>query len=138
MNKRRLLKLADLLDADAKNKKGVQFDLTTWAGKVSKRGELPEVSCGTQACAMGLAVISGAFKRAGLTALYDKNYIGLGYAVIPKFGRKAGYAAAESLFDISAQQARHLFSPAHYENRKGAKAEMAVAQRIRQLVATTR
>src|SRR5580704_5650057 len=63
MNKRRLLKLADLLEADAKNKKGIQFDYHHW-GSVGNREE--PLSCGTSACALGLAAISGAFTRAGL------------------------------------------------------------------------
>ena len=65
MNKRRLLKLADLLEADAENKTGVQFDLKGWGH--SHDDDTPvAVSCGTTACAMGLAVLSGAFADAGL------------------------------------------------------------------------
>lgn len=32
MNKRRLLKLADLLEADARNRKGIKFDLGSVGG----------------------------------------------------------------------------------------------------------
>jgi hypothetical protein len=61
VNKKRLLKLADLLEADAKNRKGIKFDLGTVAMSSAEdgnfiKGELePSVSCNTVACAMGLA-----------------------------------------------------------------------------------
>jgi hypothetical protein len=77
VNKKRLLKLADLLEADAKNKKGVAFDLTAWAKKKCdgddyyspysfQREEKVEVSCNTAACAWGLGAISGVFKKQGV------------------------------------------------------------------------
>jgi len=66
MNKRRLLKLADLLEADAKNKKGVKFDLGTWGNLNEGTPEEEVISCGTTACAAGLAAMSGAFKKEGL------------------------------------------------------------------------
>lgn len=54
--KKRLLKLADLLMKDARNKKGVMFDLSLLAKK--ENGGDPEPTCGTKACAMGLAAIT--------------------------------------------------------------------------------
>ena len=100
MNKRRLLKLADLLEADAKNKRGLQFNLSEW-GTSLDYGSPASISCGTTACAMGLAVLSGAFKRAGLSNFFPKGSSG----VSPVFrkGRKiyAGFEAAVALFDIS-------------------------------------
>ena len=69
MQKRRLLKLAAMLQADAKNKKGIQFDIGT-VGRPSTDIFTPfdaskpiPLDCGTTACAMGLAVISGEFKK---------------------------------------------------------------------------
>ena len=44
MNKKRLLKLADLLEADANNPKGIKFDMGTWG---DGKGEVADVSCRT-------------------------------------------------------------------------------------------
>jgi hypothetical protein len=141
MNKRRLLKLADLLEADAKNKKGIKFDLGT-VGRPSdseknfKVGELePAVSCNTAACAMGLAAISGAFKRQGLSFVITR----FGDINCTIDGRGHFYAtAAERLFEISEPEAMFLFSPSEYcdeEPTTGAKGERFVAKRIRDFVA---
>jgi hypothetical protein len=140
MNKHRLLKLADLLEADAKNKKGVKFDLHVVAQASDyltiEDADAPYsagADCGTTACAMGLAAISGAFKRAGLSfRIYDR-------AIETTFnGRKVEYdRAAMRLFEITGVQAAFLFSPGYYptEKREGAAGERYVAKRIRNLVA---
>lgn len=137
MNKRRLLKLALLLEADAKKRKGLQFDLGTWG--LSYEGGMA-VSCNTKACAMGLAALSGAFKRDGLT-----------YEVVPRFiedptlgsrinisfnGRGLPINAAKRLFEITAPQAEWLFLPDSYEDCPvSKKGERIVAKRIRDFVA---
>lgn len=139
MNKKRLLKLADLLEADAKNKKGIKFDIYT-LGRASQywddNGDRIEfdaaIDCGTIACAMGLAAISGEFKRAGLSYRIDDQHI-----VTTFKGRKMEFdLAAKRLFDISLREAEFLFTPAPYpENkREGAAGERFVAKRIRDLV----
>lgn len=130
MNKRRLLKLAGLLERDAKRKTGIQFDLNTW-GDVSNP-EKP-VSCGTQACAMGLAALSGEFKRAGLKASVN----GYGGVEFNWNGRNTGdgILVAQRLFDISDDDASQLFYASRYRTTEGAVAERAVAKRIRALVA---
>lgn len=90
MNKRRLLKLADLLEEDAANAKGVKFDLRVVAchakkhkeaptspyddGRYFRPGERPTLDCGTAAGAVGLAVLSGAFKRQGFTYQIDPDH----------------------------------------------------------------
>lgn len=134
MNKRRLLKLADLLEANAKNEKGAKFDLSGWGG--SEQGPVA-VSCGTTACAAGLAVISGAFKRAGLfnaSGSPDGIHPGLH---VTKHNRLYGFDALEKLFDLGFQESSWLFSDGYYprELRRGAKGERAVAKRIRDFVA---
>jgi hypothetical protein len=130
VNKRRLLKLADLLEADAKNKKGIKFDLGTWGN--SDDDEV-SVSCGTTACAMGLAVVSGAFKRAGLTNHYSDN----ADSICPRFDGYVGFAAAAALFDIEYNAATFLFEDTFYPEHKkrGAAGERYVAKRIRDFVA---
>ncbi len=139
MNKRRLLKLASLLEADAKNKKGIKFDISIIAAKAKKdiygyipfaKGEKPKADCGTAACAIGLACVSGAFKSAGLT--YDIKSGGLA----PKVGRNAAFEAAYKIFGLSEGGGDFLFLPSSYKGRQaGAKGERAVAKRIRDFVA---
>lgn len=136
MNKRRLLKLAYLLEADAKNKKGIKFDLGT-VGEASNWGTnefQPGMNCGTTACAMGLAAISGAFKRSA----------GLSYRVCDTElmttlnGKRADYAiAATKVFEISEADAHFLFTSSFYANAptEGAEGERYVAKRIRDFVA---
>lgn len=133
MNKKRLLKLADLLEADAKNKNGIMFDMGTF-GWVED--EKKPVSCGTQACAMGLAGLSGAFKRAGLAAqIHENGSVGFRWN-----GRKvlSGFTAAERLFEIGSYEANDLFGSESVQinGGQGAAAELAVAKRIRQFVKT--
>jgi hypothetical protein len=139
MNKRRLLKLADLLEADAKDRKGIKFDLDTW-GYTSKRslavndGPIPAVSCETTACAMGLAALSGAFKREGLT--YTVRDTPSFMQVDVKMGRAEGLDAAAKLFGITRTTAGWLFLDDNYDgSTTKAVGERAVAKRIRNFVA---
>jgi hypothetical protein len=130
MNTERLLKLADLLEADAKNKKGIKFDLGLWG--FSDDGPA-SISCGTSACAVGLAVLSGAFKSDGLT-----NYYGdLSGRICPSFDDVDGFEAVERLFNISNLEANFLFLDENYPSNKttGAVGERFVAKRIRDFVA---
>jgi hypothetical protein len=141
MNKRRLLKLADLLEADANNKTGVRFNLGTVVnpGKnLPKDAKTVPVSCGTQACAMGLAAITGAFKRNGLSyridARPDETFI-----ETTMYGTDIEYDdAAMELFGISYEEANFLFTPSFYPSRSpktGSRGELLVAKRIRDFVA---
>lgn len=138
MNKRRLLKLAGLLEADAKNKKGIKFNLGVWAAPadgtdMSDRTE-PAVDCNTQACAVGLACISGAFKRQGLTYVYRMGFFG-NLILIPKFRHRREFSAVQAFFGISEVEAEWLFQPGSYAHGVGAKGERAVAKRLRDFVA---
>lgn len=134
MNKRKLLKLADLLEKDAANPKGVKFDIRTW-GSSNKE---PNVSCGTAACAMGLAALSGAFRGLKAKPAYcfwepDTNYI------TPWFDDHEGMDAASALFDIRYEEAEWLFDPTSYSasRQTGKRGELAVAKRIRDFAAGT-
>jgi hypothetical protein len=131
MNKRRLLKLADLLEADAKNRNGVRFDLETF-GSTKNVKKFVEPNCGTVACAVGLACVSGAFKRSGL----DFDVDGDG-EIIPSFNGMNGCWASENFFELSTDEFDFLFVDDSYpkEFRKGAKGERYVAKRIRDFVA---
>lgn len=142
MQKRRLLKLAAMLQADAKNKKGIQFDIGT-VGRPSALGTFFEarkpvvLDCGTTACAMGLAALSGEFKKAGLTYKIDKGW--LQQQIMLKWkGRELDYdKAAMNLFNITTDQANYLFSPWTYPwaKRTGAKGEREVVRRIKRVIA---
>jgi hypothetical protein len=129
VNKRRLLRLADLLEANAKNEKGVKFDLDSWAklppGKVT-------LDCRTTACAVGLACISGEFEE--LT--YRRGLL-TPSKLIPLFRELIGWDAVERFFGLNEDRAYRLFNDKFYppEKRKGAKGERAVAYRIRRMVA---
>src|SRR5258706_528932 len=104
MNKRRLLKLADLLEADAKNKNGIKFDMADWGLVADPENPL---SCGTDACAMGLAALSGAFRRAGLTA---STPAGGRISFFWRGHESDGISAATKLFDIDRNDATDLFA----------------------------
>lgn len=140
MRKDLLLKLADLLEADAAKPDGIKFDLRAWAYDANvgtpeenmlSPGQDVTLNCNTAACAMGLAALSGIFKEEGLTweiNLY--NNMGIRYE------GWANYDAAAKLFDIGSGSACYLFCPDEYplEMRKGAEAERFVAKRIREFV----
>lgn len=143
MKKARLLKLAGLLEADAADPKGIKFDLRTWGRSAD---EAIPVSCGTKACAMGLAALSGAFKGAGLTWTINENdgcgdegcaiCSGTDRRIEIFCGGEEGFGAAAKLFGISDDIAAWLFSSYGYKtlDSKGKRGELAVAARIRGLV----
>jgi hypothetical protein len=134
MQKKRLLKLADLLEADAKNKTGVQFDLKGWG---AGSGDEPSVDCGTKACAIGLACISGEFKKSGLS--YRMMRGGGRWTILPAFDDTYGFAAVQKFFGLTSGQAENIFHALAYDttSQTGAKGERAVAKRIRELVASS-
>lgn len=133
---KRLLKLADLLMADARSNKGIKFDFSDW-GHVKHKfaGLLPgnraPVSCATTACAMGLAAVSGAFKRQGL----DHEVVGGFLRFTIKGEHVYGHYAARQLFGIPPNDAAWLFTAGHPGRGKGPAAERAVAKRLRDYVA---
>lgn len=146
MHKKRLLKLVRLLEKDAKNKKGIKFDLDVVAqhsrpgredswGVCSQqfiKGETPTLDCGTAACAVGLAAISGAFKREGFTYTITVHW-----GIEPKYKRTVGFGSAECrFFELRKEESEFLFGPDSYAGRMvGARGELRVAKRIRDFVA---
>ena len=131
-----LRKLARMLDRDADNKKGIRFDLSIF-GKTKvphdqlkvtafgfltvKRGFKPELSCGTTACAVGYAALSGKFK--GLSYTVDED------GAIHVDG-------SNKVFDLTNEQWEFLFEDSSYEGvTTGARGERKVAKRIRQFCA---
>ncbi len=141
MKKQRLLKLADLLEEDARKRTGVKFNMSTVINTKKAEDGMVKLDCGTQACAMGLAALSGAFKRAGLgyeiggTTLKDDGSLDI---FTTMEGEYCEYdKAASELFEITPAQADFLFHPGYYPNEKlrGAVSERFVARRIRDFVA---
>lgn len=130
MKKRALLKLVDLLQADAKKKTGIQFDFSSWGLTRSPKKLL---SCETTACAMGLAVISGEF--ADLQP--NLAYLRAGSIRATYRGRAVSMIeAAQKVFGLTTTDAKSLF--VHRDGLRfirGANAERAVAKRIREFVA---
>lgn len=137
----RLLKLADLLMADAKRKNGVKFNMGNW-GEISDPKNA--LSCGTQACAFGLAAISGVFKRVGLD--YELSEMKRNYVDSTNFqeieflwkGRRTSPTpVAMELFGLTELEADTLFGGSvgpECSTYRGAEAERSVAKRIRKLV----
>lgn len=148
MNKERLLKLADLLEADAANPEGIKFDLSFWGADAQysgadwdtkealqgqgvglKPGRAIPVNCGTAACAVGLAAISGVFADEGLGYKLTCNG-----ELSPMFDENESWDAVYDFFGLTEEQATSLFSDASYTVKRGAEAELAVATRIRRFV----
>jgi hypothetical protein len=136
---RRLLKLADLLKADARNKKGIKFDLRSW-GRVASAAA--PVSCGTTACAAGLAAISGVFKRQGLGYEYFGSgsiYITLhGACKEPDDSFDGSFISVREFFGLTNNEACWLFLSSYYHpglSTFGAEGERNVEKRIRNFVA---
>lgn len=144
MHVERLQRMAKLLRDDAANPTGVQFDLGTWGSaaeiavpEMDRWRELAAdrkvpVSCGTQACAFGLAAISGAFAAEGLGYRVSMG----GFNIIPTLRDDydvvhTQFDAAARLFDITMGDASYFFDPDYYEETpKKAEGEIEVAERI--------
>lgn len=165
MHADRLIKLAELLERDAANPEGVKFDLGTWAapsepyeryrrvqfaaddlgidddlhgcGEVMVGfAHLPKITCGTTACALGLAMLSGEFTEWGLggsAEILGDNEVQLA----PSCNDETGFNAGAELFGITYHDSEYLFDPSSYggDTPREAEGELLVAQRIRDFVA---
>jgi hypothetical protein len=132
MNRERLKRLAMLLD-DYRDQNMPRFDLQNWGISETQRGGflwLRQNTCGTAACAVGLACRSGVFSVEGLTYSSDKNG-----GLTPIFGELEGWNAVKSFFDVDQDQAVRLFAEHSYAVTEGEAAAQAVAARIRQMIA---
>lgn len=147
MREDRLLKLADVVEADANNPVGFKFDLATWAAPIlvaenpndqqvrydsgwESDARIP-LDCHTAACAVGVGCLSGAFKDEGLGYEIDNGVLS------PTFQGHTSFGAVREFFEIHQSDVEYLFVAEHYEAplRKGRDGELAVAARIRQYVA---
>lgn len=141
MNKRRLLKLAALMDevADRVPKSGPKFDITTW-GQTKVNGEgfadldkHPVLSCGTAACILGEAALSGAFKRQGLRYTVDA-----GGRIVVRLGAHDGFEAAQELFGLTRDETHAIFAYSELYGPgvmpKGRRGALKAAKTIREFV----
>jgi hypothetical protein len=148
----RLQRLRDLLVADKNNPQGSKFDLDRWAWPADvpvptdnvtplypyREEVLPKVDCGTYACAIGLAILSGIFEKEGLKANFIDNIFNPGeggFAIVPSFDGWSGYHATQRFFNLSFNDTLHLFHPDRYDTKYGAAAEQEVIDRIDRIIA---
>ena len=133
MNCERLRRLAMLLDA-YRDSGMPRFDLQSWGASKTQRGGflwLRQHTCGTAACAVGLACGSGVFAGEGLTYSSDESG-----GLTPMFGELEGWNAVKSFFDLEQDQAVRLFAEHSYDVTQGEAAAQAVAARIRETIAS--
>lgn len=144
MNKRRLLKLADELDALAKSRRKSlpKFSLVQWGWQRKERqGRIPtELSCARAACAVGTAMLMPSFQRQGLKCRVEGNRM-----MVPLFRGHQNWQAVDAFFFniaepsrwASSDEATWLFQSNSYPKgqRTGKTAMLAVAKRIRNFVA---
>lgn len=147
---RKLAKLADFLETDAKNPKGIKFDMAIWAN-VDPEAEKIEATCSTAACAFGAAAVAKLFDGLTFHIVADqiwKNDLhdfggkgGGGYVpmkvLTPRYKGKTDLEAARLLFGLTQGEACYLFTPGSYvHEQRGRKGELFVAKRIRNFIVT--
>lgn len=133
MNAERLLLLADKLDeVHALTPK--QFNYNHWVGR-DWQGK-SDLSCGTQACALGWATTIPEFRALGLK-LVGSSYSFQGHVELDTRDNsipRNDFDAAVEVFNITSSQAYYLFAP---EENKEADVDAAyVAHKIREFVAS--
>lgn len=124
MNKERLLKLAEFLDAVPKE----QFNLGQWTSDGSVG------SCGTTACACGWATTIPEFREAGLRLEKQSDYFGESFHALV-YEQLKNWDAVELFFGISFDDACRLFYEGAYPD-EDVNNPRAVADRIRDFVKT--
>jgi len=135
MNKDRLLKLADFVEANAVDNK---FNMTTYFSNSVTKPEDLQHNCGTIACLAGWGCLVPEFRKDGYhTELYDLINPQLG--IVPAYNGKKMFDALQDFFEISAQESFYLFGEYADDeetvSRNNEGVEQAVA-RLRDFVAT--
>jgi len=132
MNTHRLEVLRDYLRVSIIAHTPGRFNLATWAGNPDHPWEgKPDLSCGTSACAVGLATTIPEFAAAGLKLepLVEGENAGLVYMDAESGHTYYGFHAVQKFFDISASEANRLFSVGSYDSEELTTAD-EVADRI--------
>lgn len=116
MNKERLTRLADFLRTVPDHK----FNLGSWRRDedghegyrtTTSNAQLLDLDCGTAGCAVGWACAMPEFQTQGL------NWGAFG----PEFKTCGGWNAVREFFDLSGDEAFHLFGESRYDESRGAK-----------------
>lgn len=139
MNKKRLLRVAEILEEHAAaRKKG--FNMNMWIELMKEpdgviRGEVDLRSskkilreCGYTACAVGEACLDPKLRAQGLRFEIDDD--GYGW---PAYDGFEASDAVEMFFNLSDLEGAYLFLPEHYEEKEW-RSRKAVANRIREFV----
>lgn len=135
MNTHRLEVLRDYLRVSTIAHTPGRFNLATWAGNPDHPWEgKPDLSCGTSACAVGLATTIPEFAAAGLKLeqLYEGG-VGLVYMDAESGHTYNSFHAVQKFFDISASEANRLFSVGSYDSEELTTAD-EVADRIQSVL----
>jgi hypothetical protein len=101
------LDLLELLATELEVQTKIPFNYSYWVG-MEWAGD-PEISCGTTACAAGLATTMQVFRDLGLRLGRNRWDVGM-----PVFGGLVGEEAMAGVLDISIDEARYLFLPDIY------------------------
>lgn len=105
MNKERLTKLADFVEANAVDN---TFNMTTFFSKNTSKPEDLRNKCGTTACLAGWGCLVPEFNKEGYKAkLYDVTRPELG--IVPVYNDKIMFDALKDFFDLTPEQAHYLF-----------------------------
>lgn len=137
MNKKRLLRVATILDKHAAARKK-DFDLESY---VTLKTEAKEMitnttnlhaakrilsDCGYTACAIGEACLDSALRAQGLRFFVDM--VGQGW---PTYDGAEGVEAVRAFFGLNRPEVEYLFMPSEYDNWHSRK---AVSRRIREFI----
>jgi len=139
--KRRALKrLVKLLRKDADNPEGIQFDMGTWGRIEDKKNVL---SCGTTACGMGLAALSGKFSfEAILRKVWNddtQSYEPYRILAMRRVGERKEtdpITLAEETFGLGSTLAMEMFIPSPGFPSDGRAGELSLANRIEKFIET--
>lgn len=104
MNKKRLLKLADFLDALPRK----NWNFGWWMNSNETKKNPKVGDCGTVGCALGWATTIPSFKRAGLKLIPGVNFNRL-QPLFPAYSGLIAVEAASAFFDIPQSDARDIF-----------------------------
>ena len=138
MNTHRLEVLLDYLRTSVIAHTPGRFNLATWAGNADHPWEgKPDLSCGTSACAVGLATTIPEFAEAGLRLAVSTTGedAGLVYDCKEDGNYYSNFRAVEKFFDILPSEANYLFSRGSYENEEDTTAD-EVADRIKSFLSS--
>lgn len=123
--------LEDLERALRNLKSNEGFNMNHWAK--DKKPSNQQLSCGTQACAVGLATTLPSWKKEGVS-LRQRN-CGDGTTVfdIEIFGEITMYGGLAHLLEITFEECEFLFCPGEYPDHH-LHNPLAVAERIRKVI----